>query len=221
MLAYSVRFILGGFLFVCAAAFAGDLQCYGYTSTTSHFACGTHGNCTWWAAYKRPDLANAKITGDAGYWYDNAKKLGFPGGHEPRTGAIAVFWINGNIESGHVAYVENHYSNGSFGVSEMDWTGRFGSGVQSGTYTRNSNGTYSRNGGAQQWTLKGFIYKTSCDFTKERCEIRVNGSIGWFPSVSDCSQASQWFIIGTVNGERIPIGTASASDCPKMCVPPN
>lgn len=72
----------------------GDLVCYGYTSTTSWFACGSHGNCTWWAAYKRPDLAAAGITGNAGLWYDNAKNLGFNVGSQPKVGATAVFWIN-------------------------------------------------------------------------------------------------------------------------------
>ncbi len=216
MLAYSVRFILGGFLFVCASAFAGDLQCYGYTSTTSHFACGTHGNCTWWAAYKRPDLASAGIYGNGGEWYKNAQDLNFLVGSDPRKGAIVEFSY-----FGHVAYVEKVHADGSFDVTEMDATGQMGSGVLYATYNPHGDGTYRRNNGSTRWILKGFIYKTSCDFTKEWCEIRVSGSIGWFPSVSVCSQASQWFIIGTVDGERIPIGTGSVANCPQACVPSN
>ncbi|MEF3692369.1 MAG: hypothetical protein V3574_04935 [Candidatus Moraniibacteriota bacterium] len=57
--------------------FSGDLKCYGYTSTTSYFQCGAYGNCTWWAAFMRPDLASAGISGDARYWYNNAGELGF------------------------------------------------------------------------------------------------------------------------------------------------
>lgn len=88
--------------------FSGDLKCYGYTSTTSYFQCGTYGNCTWWAAFMRPDLATAGISGDAKYWYGNAGDLGFNLGSKPKVGAIAVF-----SDFGHVAYVEGVNSDGS------------------------------------------------------------------------------------------------------------
>ena len=224
-----VRMILQRVLVLCmllgSMAFAGDLTCYGNTSSTSYFFCGAHGNCTWWAAYKRPDLA-AKISGggwDGGLWHDKFKNLGFSVGSEPRTFAIVGFAGTGNNPAGHVSYVEKSNSDGSFDASEMDWFGSLGTGngVQNATYHPNGDGTYRRNNGSTRWVLKGFIYKKSCDFTKERCNIRISGSIGWFPSVSDCSQASQWFVIGTMNGERMPIGTASAADCPLMCVAPN
>ena len=73
------KLILSWILLSCTVALAGDLTCYGYTSTTSHFACGTHGNCVWWAAYIRPDIA-AVISGsgwNGGQWYDNLASDGF------------------------------------------------------------------------------------------------------------------------------------------------
>ena len=70
---------------------ADNTQCYGYTSTSTRFPCGTHGNCTWWAAHKRPDLVEAGISGNGGEWYDNARRLGFYVGSNPHVGAIAVF----------------------------------------------------------------------------------------------------------------------------------
>ena len=138
----------------------GDLVCYGYTSTTSWFACGSHGNCTWWAAYKRPDLAAAGITGNAGLWYDNAKNLGFNVGSQPKVGATAVFWINNDIQRGHVAHTESFGENGAIKVSEMDYYKSVGfvDGVNYATYYPNGDGTYNRNGGSTRWTLRGFIY---------------------------------------------------------------
>ena len=141
----------------------GDLVCYGYTSTTSWFACGSHGNCTWWAAYKRPDLAAAGITGNAGLWYDNAKNLGFNVGSQPKVGATAVFWINNDIQRGHVAHTESFGENGAIKVSEMDYYKSVGfvDGVNYATYYPNGDGTYNRNGGSTRWTLRGFIYQKS------------------------------------------------------------
>lgn len=222
MLMHIARFILSGFLFICVVAIAGDLQCYSYTSTTSQFPCGTYGNCTWWAAYKRPDLATAGIHGDAVNWYGSASGLGFQVGSVPKVGAVAVF---SNGPNGHVAYVESLEGNQSFKVSEMDWyksTG-FVAGVNSATYYRGSGNTYHRNtdkGTSVQgsWILKGFIYqKESCNPSKERCTLKVNGPIGWYPPVNDCTQASQWFNIAMVNGEKVAVGSTTKSACPLVC----
>lgn len=160
-------FLLGVFLCGFASmARAGDAQCEDiqtgtiYTSTTSHFDCNVapwnSGNCTWWAAHSRPDLAGAGITGNARLWYDNAKNLGFSVGSDPRVGAIAVF---SNGEAGHVAYTMGVNDEDSFNVSEMDAYKSFGSGgVYYATYYPNGDGTYNRNGGSTRWTLRGFIY---------------------------------------------------------------
>jgi hypothetical protein len=146
--------------FWAGVSLAGDLACYGYTSTTSYFRCNIEpensGNCTWWAAYKRPDLAAAGISGNADKWYVNAKNLGFEVGSEPKVGAIAVF-----SSPGHVAYVES-VDGGSFGVSEMDAYGSpgFTPGVNYATYYSDGGDKYHRNHGtANGWTLKGFIYR--------------------------------------------------------------
>lgn len=57
----------------------------------------------------------------------------------------------------------------------------------------------------------------SCDPTKERCLIRPNGPVGWFPPVLDCEQAAQWFNLATVNGEKTAVGTTVKSSCPQSC----
>ena len=61
----------------------------------------------------------------------------------------------------------------------------------------------------------GKIY--SCNPSKERCLFRANGPIGWYPPVNDCQQASQWFNLATVNGEKIAVGSTTKSACPQVC----
>lgn len=217
----TMRSVLQWMFSVCiwltSTVFAGDLTCYGHKSTTSHFACGVHGNCVWWAAYRRPDLA-AKIVGsgwDAGKWYGQFKALGFPVGLEPKAGSIVEF-------SGHVSYVERVNSDGSFDVSEMDWYGRLGTGndVQHATYYPDGSGKYHRdNGPVGGWILNGFIYsKESCDPSKEKCALRIDGTVGWFPPIDDCQQASQWFqLVYDASNKVSRIEPTVKASCPLAC----
>lgn len=180
-LAVAVFLLLSG-----AKTFAGDLTCYGYTSTTSHFACGTHGNCVWWAAYKRPDIA-AVISGggwNGNQWHGNLSNEGFDVGLVPKIGAIAAF---SNDPVGHVAYVESVDSDGSFGVSEMDYYGTLGSGngVQYSTYSPNGS-TYKRNGSGT-WILQGFIYRKQSEASSYCDSINSLWGICWTPSSTDVS----------------------------------
>ena len=196
-----------------ASAFSGDLKCYEYTSTTSHFECGTYGNCTWWAAFMRPDLASAGITGDAGYWYNNAGNLGFDLGSEPKIGAIAVF-----SDFGHVAYVEGVGSDGSFSVSEMDYYGTLGSGygVQYATYYPNSDGTYKRATGAHNWVLAGFIYRRDYGTNLYCDDINSVWGICWTPSSTDvsCKGGKDWTLHDFEQGSVIRVSTNEY--CPKV-----
>ncbi len=57
----------------------------------------------------------------------------------------------------------------------------------------------------------------ACDPSKERCLLRINGPVGWYPPVDDCQQASQWFSVATVNGEKTTIGSTTRSSCPMIC----
>lgn len=186
---------LGFFLAMMgASAYSGDFQCYTYTSTTSHFDCGVHGNCVWWAAFKRPDIA-AVITGsgwNGGEWSDKLRNLGFSVGVDPERGAIVEF-----SKSAHVAYVENVNSDSSFDVSEMDATGKMGDGVLYATYNLNSDGTYNRNGFGS-WVLKGFIYEKDSEADPSTIPgntfnvIKV-GNYAWYPSDRSCINASIWY----------------------------
>ena len=64
-------------------------------------------------------------------------------------------------------------------------------------------------------TRGGKIY--SCNPSKERCLLKINGSVAWYPPVDDCQQASQWFNMATVNGEKITVGSTTKSTCPLVC----
>jgi len=74
------------------------------------------GWCTYYVATKR----NVTWNGDAGYWYQNAAYQGYAVGPKPKVGAIMVTWESW---AGHVAYVEAVNPDGSWVVSEMNWSG--------------------------------------------------------------------------------------------------
>jgi surface antigen len=98
-----------------------------------------NGECTQWAANKRPDVVQSIITGfvaselaqgstnetmpdmDARYWTADAQLVGLATGHKPRRGALMVFQpgVLGAGSAGHIAYVQRVNRNGSFRISEM------------------------------------------------------------------------------------------------------
>lgn len=90
--------------------------------------CGNHfayGQCTYYVASRRC----IPWFGNAWEWWHNAAVLGYPEGHDPRVGAIAV-WGRGNGASsyGHVALVEavgpsGEVPAGHFKISEMNRSG--------------------------------------------------------------------------------------------------
>ncbi|MEF8699275.1 MAG: M23 family metallopeptidase [Candidatus Accumulibacter sp. UW20] len=63
----------------------------------------------------------------------------------------------------------------------------------------------------------------SCDPIKERCSFRVRDSVGWFPPVDSCDNATQWYIVGkTTDGENYLMGSSDRSVCrriPVACYP--
>ncbi len=110
---------------VCSVA--GDDYCCNYYSPGNPFECtthnksgheGDHGNCTWWAYYKRPDIYPS-CYGDAREWLSQAQAGGLLTGNFPIVGSIAVFEDIGGL--GHVAYVELVNPNDSFNVTEMGY----------------------------------------------------------------------------------------------------
>lgn len=95
--------------------------CCGYPQIT-HWQCSrdkvtkTHrGNCTYWAAYMRPDVGNV-VRGNAGQWAESALSANFLVDSNPRVGDIMVI----EADPGHVAYVTG-ISGSTLYVSEMNW----------------------------------------------------------------------------------------------------
>ena len=97
-----------------------------------------NGQCTMWAQERRPDIVRqgveAIVAGeiahdrpenmgnwDARFWPANARQAGIPTGHTPRAHALIVFapGVLGAGSSGHIAYVQRVYPDGSFLISQM------------------------------------------------------------------------------------------------------
>ncbi len=212
---------------VVAMAQAGDTQCKDvqtnitYTSTTSHFEClYPTGNCVWWAAYKRPDIA-AVISGsgwNGGQWADKLKTLGFAIGLEPRSGAIAEF-----SDPGHEVYVENVHADGSFDVSEMDATGRLGSGgVYHATYYPDGGERYHRNsnGAVGGWILHGFIYpkaNTLGSPVTMCAPISATQTVCWLTKDGTDRSCENATVLGIEDSAAKTSRSTDKSICPMQC----
>lgn len=96
------------------------------------------GYCTYYVAKKRGDVT---WHGNAGTWLSKAKAQGKATGSQPKAGAIVV---TGESGWGHVGYVENVNKDGSYTISEMNYSG-FGK-------------TSSRTLNSGSGQVKGFIY---------------------------------------------------------------
>jgi len=99
--------------------------CCGYTDSQENvYPCGPNGNCTWWAAYKRPDIGADNWHG-AGNWFDRAQSEGFG---VCRTNTPSCYNVKGATawySYGHVAHAENSYPE-DLSVSEMSYWGDWG-----------------------------------------------------------------------------------------------
>jgi len=78
------------------------------------------GWCTWHAANRRMEIGRPipNNLGNAISWLGIARAAGLETGSEPREGAVVYFLNIGGL--GHVAFVENVYSDGSFKLSQMN-----------------------------------------------------------------------------------------------------
>jgi surface antigen len=97
-----------------------------------------NGQCTMWAQERRPDIVRQGVEAivaheiaagrpenmgdwDARLWPANARQAGIPTGHLSRAHALIAFQpgVLGAGSSGHIAYVQQVYRDGSFLISEM------------------------------------------------------------------------------------------------------
>lgn len=136
-------------------------------------------------------------------WDNAAIASGMVVDSDPQPGYVAQ-WNEDEIGGvGHVAYVESVTRNADGSIQKIKIS-QYNSGVKYG---------YS-----DDELIPG---KPGYPPRFIHFDIRApkSSSIGWFPSVPICTAASQWFLIGTVNGKRGPIGTAAKSSCPLACYP--
>ena len=95
---------------------------------TNPYLCYAHGNCVWWAAFKREDITADQAWGDAKNWLGKAETENYVTCRTDPKNELkcyhvkgAVAWYSGGTW-GHVAYVENSYPN-DLVVSEMSYVG--------------------------------------------------------------------------------------------------
>jgi len=98
-----------------------------------------NGQCTEWAAQRRPDIVEQAtvrlladhlmgrpdlgISWDGGFWDDMARAARLPVGTVARAGALVAFdpgVMGADLTTGHIAYVESGNDDDTFTISEMN-----------------------------------------------------------------------------------------------------
>ncbi len=173
--------------------------------------------------------------GNAKDWFPAAEGKGYATGKIPKKGAVLVLDSWSTNSFGHVAIVQDIVSSSEIIVNHANWSpsGSMDKTIYTGVSVRDvsSTGNWSRVSfyGSGNFPVLGFIYPkgvssetdTICDYVAEQCDIRIQGDVGWFPPVSLCQGASEWFIIDTdANGKKYPVASRpDASACPTACSP--
>ncbi len=106
------------------------------------------GQCTWYAWGRAYEILGSKpyeFSGNANKWYGQ----GYSCGSTPKVGSIMVTQKTSN--SGHVAVVEELYSDGTMLISEYNWDVSLGFGTKKISQTATTRGAH---------TVLGYIYIT-------------------------------------------------------------
>jgi surface antigen len=109
------------------------------TYGADYLAVFRNGQCTEWAAQRRPDVVEEAtvrlwadhfmgrpdlgISWDGGFWDDMARAARLPVGTVPKAGALVTFdpgVMGADLTTGHIAYVESVNADGTFTISEMN-----------------------------------------------------------------------------------------------------
>lgn len=174
-----------------------------------------------------------QIFGNADTWWGQAQSKG----SKPYAGAVMSMPKQGTTslsQYGHVAFVASVISSSEIVIDHANWNAPVGT-VFTGVRVRDISGNWTRvqientpgsGYGSSTYTVDGFIYplgmtasNPNCNISSWKCSVRSpkSSSIGWFPPVDDCQQASQWYNMATVNGEKIAVGSTTKSACPQAC----
>ena len=168
-------------------------------------------NCTSYVAH-RLNLAGLKFSnssfgvsrwGHAHNWDDAAEDAGIIVSTTPKKGSVAQ-WNVGEIGGsyGHVAYVDDVKLNTDNTVESIT--------ISQYNITPNA---YSEKKDLKP-TDSGYPPRF-IQFTTVQSSPQVG--IAWFPPVSDCRQASQWYLITNEGNASAAIGTATKEACPIAC----
>ena len=120
-----VMIVFGSISFAADDCCCEDENGNPYCLQGNPYNCYGTGNCTWYAYYKRADLAPATLQ-NAAQWFNRAVAEGKLTGQTPIVGSIAVFNYSTHLNGvwtnvGHVAHTEEVNIDGSFDVTEMGW----------------------------------------------------------------------------------------------------
>lgn len=167
-------------------------------------------NCTSYVAY-RINLNGFRFHnqfrvdrwGHGKDWDEAALAAGFTVNATPTKGGVAQ-WDVGEIagDFGHVAYVEEVLKNSDGSIKSI----------------RISQYNITLNAYSEKKDLKPGDSGYPPRFIDFRIRVPKGGGkkFGWFPSVSDCTQASQWFLMSG-DSDNAPVGTATSASCPQIC----
>jgi len=170
----------------------------------------TGGNCTWWAwgrfkeVYHDATGKNLSWTAGAGNactWYRIMGKAGYSTGKTPKPGAIVCWGYYGKSEGGdgHVAFVEEVFSNGDFEISQSGYS----SGpIANKRITKSSGYKFGYNNDH----FNGFIYN-KVEFTNPD-GTTVGGSSG---------KSRSWYINKYGNGAEVYFLLKDAKYTHKAC----
>lgn len=165
--------------------------------------------------------------GAAYNWWDAAPGKRHGRGSEPLAGAVLVWKgppANSALPNGHVALVKSINVNGDsrkITVDHANWhnplDGVIRTGVTVTDVSSNNDWTSVKVGtDSTAFNTYGFIYPV-CKRGDGSCTMNRVGSIAWYPAISKCSNASQWFYVNNSDPITFRIGPSAASLCPENC----
>ncbi len=188
--------------------------------------CFDGSNCTCANYAKDNGWANFGGLVLARNWYGAAAGKGYVTGQVPRKGAAMIFEAWPTNSAGHVAIVESVVSSSEILVNHANWIENVVElrvSVKDVSASKNWS-KVSVKGSNTGYPVLGFIYPRGtsdssefCDLRSAKCDIRVNGNIGWFPPINNCRNANQWYLIGyDSDGAAYPRGTIGPEACDQL-----
>lgn len=161
-----------------------------------------------------------KGAGNAYQWWAAARNKGHGQGSQPLVGAILV-WQKNVLPYGHVALVTTVNVDGDgrkIKVNHANWPedGNVRTGVLITDVSTDNDWTRVKVGSeGSAHNTYGFIYPV-CKRSDGSCTLKRNGEVAWYPAISNCKNASQWFYVEAQDPIIFKIGPAAAILCDRQ-----